>query len=150
MGNCGGPCRWWCFAGGQLIRRYIDSARAKFACSMTMFLFSVFAMFAVFQMVVLTTPTDLAADTGTQVSGLIKTETASLNAHIDQLDEKLANPQIGEEHQTALKSERGQILLDRTQTESREQNLSQWLESDRLEFSGTLQSAGESDLTAAE
>lgn len=43
---------------GQLTRRFIEGERAKFVSPMAMFLFSVFAMFAVFQMVGLTVPTD--------------------------------------------------------------------------------------------
>ena len=44
---------------GKLTRRYIDGERARFVSPMAMFLFSVFLMFAVFQAVGLTTPTDL-------------------------------------------------------------------------------------------
>ncbi|UAB78221.1 DUF3667 domain-containing protein [Erythrobacter sp. SCSIO 43205] len=47
------------FKPGKLTRRYIDGERAKFVSPMAMFLFSIFAMFAVFQMVGLTTPTDV-------------------------------------------------------------------------------------------
>ncbi len=47
------------FKPGQLTRRYIEGERAKFVSPMAMFLFSVFAMFAIFQMVGLTTPTTL-------------------------------------------------------------------------------------------
>lgn len=47
------------FKPGRLTRRYIEGERAKFVSPMSMFLFGVFAMFAVFQMVGLTTPTDL-------------------------------------------------------------------------------------------
>lgn len=43
---------------GILTRRYIDGERARFVSPMAMFLFSVFLMFAVFQAVGLTTPTD--------------------------------------------------------------------------------------------
>ncbi|MBE5074490.1 DUF3667 domain-containing protein [Erythrobacteraceae bacterium E2-1 Yellow Sea] len=44
---------------GQLTRRYIAGERTKFVSPMAMFLFSVFMMFAVFQMVGLTTPTTI-------------------------------------------------------------------------------------------
>lgn len=47
------------FKPGKLTRRYIDGERAKFVSPMAMFLFSVFAMFAVFQMVGLSTPTQV-------------------------------------------------------------------------------------------
>lgn len=44
---------------GELTRRYIAGERAKFVSPMSMFLFTVFAMFAVFQMVGISAPTDL-------------------------------------------------------------------------------------------
>ncbi|MBD2840659.1 DUF3667 domain-containing protein [Erythrobacter rubeus] len=47
------------FKPGQLTRRYIEGERAKFVSPMAMFLFSVFAMFAVFQALGITAPTDL-------------------------------------------------------------------------------------------
>jgi Protein of unknown function (DUF3667) len=46
------------FKPGDLTRRYIAGERAKFVSPMAMFLFSVFAMFAVFQMVGISVPTD--------------------------------------------------------------------------------------------
>jgi len=46
------------FKPGELTRRYIAGERAKFVSPMAMFLFSVFAMFAVFQMVGISAPTD--------------------------------------------------------------------------------------------
>jgi len=45
---------------GPLTRRYIAGERAKFVSPMAMFLFTVFAMFAVFQMVGISAPTDFA------------------------------------------------------------------------------------------
>ncbi|WP_285713721.1 DUF3667 domain-containing protein [Erythrobacter oryzae] len=50
------------FKPGQLTRRYIAGERAKFVSPMAMFLFTVFAMFAVFQMVGIGAPTDIAND----------------------------------------------------------------------------------------
>ena len=50
------------FKPGELTRRYIDGQRARFVSPMALFLFGVFLMFAVFQMVGLTTPTDIAPD----------------------------------------------------------------------------------------
>ncbi len=51
------------FKPGKLTRRYVDGERVKFVSPMAMFLFSVFAMFAVFQMIGLSTPTNLDLDT---------------------------------------------------------------------------------------
>lgn len=50
------------FKPGELTHRYISGERAKFVSPMAMFLFSVFAMFAVFQMVGLSAPTDLPTE----------------------------------------------------------------------------------------
>jgi hypothetical protein len=47
------------FKPGELTRRYIVGERAKFVSPMAMFLFTVFAMFAVFQMVGISAPTDI-------------------------------------------------------------------------------------------
>src|SRR5690349_8967580 len=44
---------------GQLTRRYIDGERARFVSPMALFLFSVFLMFAVFQIAGIGPPTDL-------------------------------------------------------------------------------------------
>jgi Protein of unknown function (DUF3667) len=46
------------FKPGHLTRRYITGERAKFVSPMSMFLFTIFAMFAVFQMVGVSAPTD--------------------------------------------------------------------------------------------
>ena len=48
------------FKPGLLTRRYIDGERAKFVSPMAMFLFSVFLMFAVFQIVGISAPTDFS------------------------------------------------------------------------------------------
>lgn len=50
------------FKPGHLTRRYIAGERAKFVSPMSMFLFTVFAMFAVFQMVGIGAPTEMAND----------------------------------------------------------------------------------------
>ncbi|MEQ8771337.1 MAG: DUF3667 domain-containing protein, partial [Erythrobacter sp.] len=47
------------FKPGKLTRRYIEGERARFVSPMSMFLFSVFAMFAVFQMVGIGVPTTI-------------------------------------------------------------------------------------------
>jgi hypothetical protein len=50
------------FKPGELTRRYIAGERAKFVSPMAMFLFTVFAMFAVFQMVGISAPTDIPSE----------------------------------------------------------------------------------------
>ncbi|MEO0871049.1 MAG: DUF3667 domain-containing protein [Pseudomonadota bacterium] len=97
---------------GTLTRRYIEGERAKFVSPMAMFLFSVFAMFAVFQVVGISAPSDfeLEADlnraTETMRSEAEEAreerlkdleelpadapERAELEAEVAQLDESLA------------------------------------------------------------
>ncbi len=63
------------FKPGDLTRRYIAGERAKFVSPIAMFLFSVFAMFAVFQMVGIGSPTDIADDLfGAQKDNPFQTE----------------------------------------------------------------------------
>lgn len=47
------------FRPGKLTRRYIEGERARFVSPMALFLFGVFLMFAVFQMIGLTAPTSI-------------------------------------------------------------------------------------------
>ncbi len=56
------------FKPGQLTRRYIDGERAKFVSPMAMFLFTVFMMFAVFQIAGISTPTTLPESTNVYIS----------------------------------------------------------------------------------
>ena len=60
------------FKPGTLTRRYIEGERAKFVSPMAMFLFSVFAMFAVFQAVGISAPADFRGgfDVGTTAATL--------------------------------------------------------------------------------
>ncbi|XUU61056.1 DUF3667 domain-containing protein [Erythrobacter sp. HA6-11] len=52
------------FKPGKLTRRYIDGERAKFVSPTAMFLFSVFLMFAVFQVLGISAPTDIQPSEG--------------------------------------------------------------------------------------
>ena len=49
------------FKPGHLTRRYIDGQRARFVSPMAMFLFTVFLMFAVFQMAGISTPSTISS-----------------------------------------------------------------------------------------
>ncbi len=74
------------FKPGKLTRRYIEGERAKFVSPMAMFLFSIFAMFAVFQMVGLSAPTDLNIDDTTEtIRGNGKAEAARLREQIEAM-----------------------------------------------------------------
>jgi hypothetical protein len=53
---------------GELTRRYVEGERARFVSPMALFLFSIFAMFAVFSMVGLEAPSDIkTGNAGTQL-----------------------------------------------------------------------------------
>lgn len=76
---------------GQLTRRYIAGERAKFVSPMAMFLFSVFMMFAVFQLVGLTAPTKIdpvSPNAQSKVEGIVTdfdAERASLEKQLAEL-----------------------------------------------------------------
>ncbi|MEL6542303.1 MAG: DUF3667 domain-containing protein [Pseudomonadota bacterium] len=107
------------FKPGRLTRRYIEGERAKFVSPMSMFLFGVFAMFAVFQMVGLTTPTDL--DFGAP-TGVIRAEG---EAEIKRMEDQLAtmapdDPEL-ESRQKQLELLRGLVTGTSGQTGAQEE-----------------------------
>lgn len=88
------------FKPGKLTRRYIDGERAKFVSPMAMFLFSVFAMFAIFQMVGISAPTDLQ---GESVGRAIGTAQEAANADLEDAEVRLERFEEGTpEHDEAL------------------------------------------------
>ena len=82
------------FKPGNLTRRYIEGERARFVSPMALFLFGVFLMFAVFQMVGLTAPTDIPGE---------ETAADTLQAARNGAEEEAANlrEQLAEEGLTA-------------------------------------------------
>lgn len=75
---------------GALTRRYIDGERARFVSPMALFLFSVFLMFAVFQVVGLSPPSDF----GDMEVGTIADEPAELQRQLEGLS--TARAELGE------------------------------------------------------
>lgn len=73
---------------GELTRRYIHGERAKFVSPMAMFLFSIFFMFAVFQAVGITPPTDIATGEGLRAN--VATARAELEGEVRADRERLA------------------------------------------------------------
>ncbi len=77
---------------GELTRRYIEGQRARFVSPMAIFLFSVFLMFAVFQVAGISTPTDIGVP-GTaeqqfeKMSEQVDTEIAGLEEEVAKLPE---------------------------------------------------------------
>lgn len=76
------------FKPGQLTRRYIEGERADFVSPMAMFLFSVFAMFAVFQAVGIGVPGDLDVGSNEQTASEIAGEREALEAEKAQLEQE--------------------------------------------------------------
>lgn len=75
------------FRPGKLTRRYIEGQRARFVSPMALFLFTVFLMFAVFQLVGFTAPTDLPSQ---EVAGITVDEARkSAAAELADLREQL-------------------------------------------------------------
>ncbi|UIP06853.1 DUF3667 domain-containing protein [Erythrobacter sp. SDW2] len=70
------------FKPGRLTREYIEGKRARHVSPMAMFLFSVFMMFAVFQALGITTPTDINTD------GNLKAIAAKGGAQLDAAQAK--------------------------------------------------------------
>ncbi|WP_336987353.1 DUF3667 domain-containing protein [Altererythrobacter aquiaggeris] len=76
------------FRPGKLTRRYIDGERARFVSPMALFLFSVFLMFAVFQISGLTVPGDIAAND--EVKAGIENTRGLVAGELEIQQEKLA------------------------------------------------------------
>ncbi|MGB7418337.1 MAG: DUF3667 domain-containing protein [Erythrobacter sp.] len=79
------------FKPGHLTRRYIDGERASFVSPMAMFLFSVFAMFAVFQIIGIGLPTNFGPQTSEASKSEIASERGALDARKATLEEALEN-----------------------------------------------------------
>jgi hypothetical protein len=74
---------------GDLTRRYIAGERARFVSPMAMFLFSIFTMFAIFQILGISTPTDLDS-AKIKPAEAVQQETKKLENRRDHKIEKLA------------------------------------------------------------
>ena len=101
------------FKPGALTRRYIDGERARFVSPMALFLFGVFLMFAVFQMLGFTAPTDLSADEAVE-SGMSAAREAAAD-EIALVEERLAGASMTAEERIAVeerKAELEQLLQD--------------------------------------
>ena len=107
------------FKPGQLTRRYVEGERAKFVSPMAMFLFTVFAMFAVFQLVGVTGPTEFGKgmlDGMTDNSGL-QTE---LQEQITTLEQERDGLAAGNQRRSDIDAEIKALngLLQATRTEA--------------------------------
>jgi hypothetical protein len=95
------------FRPGRLTRRYVEGERANFVSPMSMFLFSVFAMFAVFQIVGIGVPTSLEGNMALgETPKVIKREGA---AEIARLDQELADLAPDDPRRAGLEEDREAI-----------------------------------------
>ena len=74
---------------GELTRRYIEGERARFVSPMALFLFSIFLMFAVFQIAGISTPTDLGSNQTGEMVEQAKEEIAALQLRRDELEAQI-------------------------------------------------------------
>ena len=84
------------FKPGELTRRYIDGERTRFVSPMALFLFTIFLMFAVFQIAGISAPTDLTGDKSLQLSELTEEQAERLESRRDTLAERAADPDATE------------------------------------------------------
>ena len=97
------------FKPGALTRRYIDGERAKFVSPMAMFLFSVFAMFAVFQMVGLTVPTDLGGVTPAQFGRAVDDQIERVDADLAEIERELEAGEITADERGELEARQAEL-----------------------------------------
>ncbi len=137
------------FKPGKLTRRYIDGERAKFVSPMAMFLFSVFAMFAVFQMLGISAPTDFEGDTRAVLAELAENEARTVAEKIDEIDAELALTDIDNARRETLQAERGSLARDLTLLKERGENLTRFLTSGDTDFLDNLETHGEARIEEA-
>lgn len=90
------------FKPGELTRRYIEGERAKFVSPMALFLFSVFLMFAVFQALGISTPSELPDNEAIDQAVIQAEERAVSN--LEALEERAASlPEGSQEKEQAEK-----------------------------------------------
>ncbi|MEQ8409985.1 MAG: DUF3667 domain-containing protein [Erythrobacter sp.] len=112
------------FKPGKLTRRYIEGERARFVSPMSMFLFSVFAMFAVFQMVGIGVPTTIEG--GGTLNGTSEIIKRQGTTEIERIERELAalepddplRAELEEDRNTIARTIRGidEIDLERPDT----------------------------------
>ena len=102
------------FRPGSLTRRYIEGERAKFVSPMAMFLFSVFAMFAVFQIVGLSAPTSFGDDEPETVEASLKDAATNARTELADIEEKIPTLDAGSERRGALEERKVELESDLT------------------------------------
>ncbi|RIV82686.1 DUF3667 domain-containing protein [Aurantiacibacter zhengii] len=91
------------FRPGQLTRRYIEGQRARFVSPMALFLFTVFLMFAVFQVLGITAPTTLPGQQSAERAA--ETVGGAAQAEIGNLREQLATGGLSDAEREEVEAE---------------------------------------------
>jgi hypothetical protein len=137
------------FKPGQLTRRYVEGERTSFVSPMALFLFSVFLMFAVFQALGISAPTDLSGDAREEVQRIVANEQSRIEDEISELNEKLEEPELGDASRSALEQERTELLAERDLLDARGTGIAQWITSRGNDAADDLQIAGRAQIDAA-
>ncbi len=133
------------FKPGKLTRRYIDGERAKFVSPMAMFLFSIFLMFAVFQVAGISTPTNLERTTKTAVAKQIQSEIAEVEERREALRAELAGEDLDDERRRAAQQELVEIEEELAAIETATRNVSFFEEFRTSETAGSEPTAMSTD-----
>ncbi len=131
---------------GELTRRYIEGERTAFVSPMALFLFSVFLMFAVFQALGISAPTDFRGDAREEVQRIVAAEQARVDEEIASLTEKLQDPQLGDESRVTLERDRAELIEERALLDARGAGISQWITRSGSDAASDLGSAGRAQI----
>ena len=95
---------------GELTRRYIEGQRARFVSPMALFLFSVFMIFAVFQLMGISPPTDLDPDytVDEQAEALV----SQLGERREELERQLAGTPAEDQAKAEIETQIAQLTRD--------------------------------------
>ncbi len=115
---------------GELTRRYIEGERARFVSPMALFLFTVFAMFAVFQVIGLTAPTNFMTDasiahTFSEIEENMASDRDDLRTRLSETTTELA--ELTEQREAATEEERAEIEEEIASTEAGREELEEEL-----------------------
>jgi len=89
------------FKPGELTRRYVEGERARFVSPMALFLFSIFLMFAVFQAVGISAPTEIT--TPDMLKSNVESAYSDAKEQVDQQRQRVAKLSPEDEDYTSAK-----------------------------------------------
>ncbi|MXO96549.1 DUF3667 domain-containing protein [Erythrobacter aquimaris] len=97
------------FKPGELTRRYIDGERMRFVSPMALFLFSIFLMFAVFQLAGISAPTDIQGDASEELAGFAATELDRIERRLQSTENELAQPELDDDRRQVLETRQKEL-----------------------------------------